>query len=144
MRWKEIFPKDIQPSADQMADYIGGESRQLWLSALEFMEKEYKIKPKFSYSICAGKPGWNIKLQKSGVSYGTFYPEENSFSILLVISYKLEQQMEAILTELTSKTADLYRQAGDYMKMGKWLMLQIKTADDLQDYKNIVLVKRAG
>jgi hypothetical protein len=144
MNWKEIFPKNTQPSMEQISEYIGGDAKKLWLSIFEFIEKEYKIKPKFSYSICAGKPGWNVKLQKSGVSYGTFYPEENSFSVLLVISYKLDKQMEAILPGLTSKIAELYRQAGDYMKIGKWLMFQIKTTADIEDYKKIVLVKRMG
>lgn len=66
MQWKEIFPSHVQPSMDEIAEYIGGEAKALWLTLMEYMEAEYKVKPKLSYSVCAGKPGWNIKLQKSG------------------------------------------------------------------------------
>lgn len=141
MQWCEIFPKDVQPTMGDMANYIGGEAKELWLSLIEDMTKEYKVKPKLAYSGCSGKPGWNIKLQKSGISFGTLYPEENSFSVFMVISYKLDPYMEEILLTLTTNMAELYNQAGDYMKLGKWLMFQIKDSSTLEDYKKIVSVK---
>lgn len=141
MLWKEIFPSDRQPSMDQISEYIGGEAKDLWLSLLEYMDKEYNIKPKLTYSICAGKPGWNIKLQKSGQTFGTLYPEENSFSVLIVISYKLAPEMEAIIPKLSTDTAELYKNAGDYMKVGKWMMLNVTDLIGLEDYINIVSVK---
>lgn len=141
MQWKEIFPSHHQPSMDQIADYIGGDAKELWLSLMQYMETTYKAKPKLSYSVCSGKPGWNVKFQKSGQSFGTLYPEENSFSVFIVISYKLVSSMEAILPKLSSNTAELYRQAGDYMKMGKWMMFQIKDMAGAEDYKKLISVK---
>jgi len=141
MQWKEIFPKDSQPAMEEIAEYIGGEAMMLWQSLLEYMETEYKVKPKLSYSVCSGKPGWNIKFQKSGQSFGTLYPEENSFSVFMVISYKLEPMMEAIIPKLSANTALLYKQAGDYMKVGKWIMFQIKDLAGVEDYKKLISVK---
>lgn len=141
MQWKEIFPSNTQPSMGDIAEYIGGESKVLWQSLLAYMETEYNAKPKLSYSVCAGKPGWNVKLQKSGQSFGTLYPEENSFSVFMVISYKLEPLMEAVAPELSANILEKYRHAGDYMKMGKWIMFQIKDLVGLEDYINLVSVK---
>jgi hypothetical protein len=141
MQWQEIFPQDTQPAMEDIAEYIGGDAKLLWQELMEYMEEEYKVKPKLSYSCCSGKPGWNVKLQKSGQSLGTLYPEENSFSVLLVISYKLEQKMEAILPALSADIAELYRQAGDYMKIGKWVMFQIIDSATLEDYKKLISVK---
>jgi len=141
MQWKEIFPSHIQPSLEDIAEYIGGEAKLLWQSLMEYMETEYKVKPKLSYSVCAGKPGWNIKFQKSGQSFGTLYPEENSFSVFMVISYKLDPMMKAIIPKLSANTAELYKQALDYMKLGKWMMFQIKDLAGVEDYKNLVSVK---
>ena len=141
MQWEEIFPSNREPSMEEISEYIGGEAMLLWQSLIEYMEAAYKIKPKLTYSVCAGKPGWNIKFQKSGQSFGTLYPEENSFSVLIVISYKLEPMMEAIIPKLSAKIADLYKDAGDFMKVGKWMMFQIKDLADLEDYKNLVSVK---
>jgi hypothetical protein len=141
MEWKQIFPSHQQPSMDEIADYIGGEAKELWESLMKYMDTTYKVKPKLSYSVCAGKPGWNVKFQKSGQSFGTLYPEENAFSVFIVMSYKLDPSMEAILPSLSSGIAELYRQAGDYMKLGKWMMFQIKDAAGVEDYKQLVTVK---
>lgn len=121
--------------------YIGGEAGSLWQSLLDYMEKAYKAKLKMTYSVCSGKPGWNIKLQKSGQSFGTLYPEKNAFSVFVVFSYKLDPVMEAILPALTPEMADLYRKAGDYMKLGKWLMFQINSTAGVEDYKKMMAVK---
>ncbi len=141
MQWQEIFTQDTQPTMENISEYISGEAKLLWQALMEYMEEEYKVKPKLSYSCCSGKPGWNIKFQKSGQSLGTLYPEENSFSVLLVISYKLEQKMEDILPALSTNIAEIYKQAGDYMKIGKWVMFQIKDSVTLEDYKKLISVK---
>ena len=57
MEWKDIFPSDNQPTMNEIAEYIGGEAKQLWQSLLEHMDAAYKAKPKLTYSVCSGKPG---------------------------------------------------------------------------------------
>jgi hypothetical protein len=141
MKWHELFPQEKQPTMEQISEFIGGKARQLWDSLIDYMDKAYKAKPKMTYSVCSGKPGWNIKFQKSGQSFGTLYPEQDSFSVFLVIRYKLDPLMEAILPMLTDETAELYQKAGDYMKLGKWMMFRISDEAGVQDYKKICEVK---
>ncbi|NLK88389.1 MAG: DUF3788 domain-containing protein [Clostridiaceae bacterium] len=141
MEWHELFPQEKQPDMEQISEYIGGSAAKLWDSLIDYMDKAYKAKPKMTYSVCSGKPGWNIKFQKSGKSFGTLYPEKGSFSVFLVVSYKLDPLMEAILPMLTPETAELYSNAGDYMKMGKWMMFRISDESGVQDYKKICEVK---
>jgi hypothetical protein len=141
MEWKELFPSDRQPTMDEITDYIGGSCKKLWTSLMDYMDKAYKTKPKMSYSVCAGKPGWNIKFQRSGQTFGTLYPEEGSFSVFLVISYKLVERMDEILPELSPDIRQLYIHAGDYMKLGKWMMFQIKDQSHVDDYKRLISVK---
>jgi hypothetical protein len=141
MEWKEMFPPDRQPTMEEIADYIGGEAKELWQSLMQYMKTAYKVNPKLSYSVCSGKPGWNVKLQKSGQSFGTLYPEENSFSVFMVMSYKLDSMMEDVLPRLSIDLAEKYRSAGDYMKLGKWIMFQIKDNAGVEDYKRLISVK---
>lgn len=141
MEWKDLYPQERQPSLEEIEDYISGEAKELWQSLFAYMEQMYQAKPKLTYSICSGKPGWNVKFQKSGQSFGTFYPEENSFSVFMVISYKLDPLVESILPQLTPRMADMYNQAQDYMKMGKWMMFQIQDETMLHDYKQLIAVK---
>lgn len=141
MQWKELFPSCKEPSMDEIADFIGGETKGLWLSLIKYMDSAYHAKPRLSFSSCAAKPGWNVKFQKSGQSFGTLYPEKNAFSVMIIISYKLDPLMKAILPDLSPAAAELYNNAGDYMKMGKWIMLQINNPTALEDYKKIMAVK---
>lgn len=141
MEWKDMYPQINQPSFEAMADYIGGEGRRLWDSLFDYMNSAYSTKPKLSYSGCSGKPGWNVKFQKSGQSFGTLYPEEGSFSVFMVISYKHEAEMEILRNVLSPEMRALYDNAQDYMKMGRWMMFRISNEADLRDYKLLMSVK---
>lgn len=141
MEWKEIFPKDHEPTMEDIANYIGGDAKKRWESLMDYMYKSYKVKPKLTYSACTGKPGWNIKFRKNGQSLGTLYPEENAFSVFLVISYKLDPILNSLIPELSPGIAELCRNAGDYMKQGKWIMFQIKDDAGVEDYKKLISLK---
>lgn len=141
MEWKDLYPQINQPSFEEMADYIGGEARRLWDSLFDYMNSAYSAKPKMAYSVCSGKPGWNVKFQKSGQSFGTLYPEEGSFSVFLVISYKHEAEMEILRNELSPEMRAQYDNAQDYMKMGRWMMFRVSSDTDLQDYKLLISIK---
>ncbi len=140
MKWNELFPGDKTPALEDISDYVGS-VKDLWLSLISYFDTEYKIKPKLTYSGCSGMPGWNIKFQKSGQAFGTWYPHQDAMYVMIVISYKLDPEMERILPELSDYTADLYRNAGDYMKIGKWMMLKADNERVFEDYKKIAAVK---
>jgi len=140
MSWNELFPADKEPSFEDISGYIG-KVKNMWLSLIAFFETEYKTKPKLTYSGCSGMPGWNIKFQKKGVAFGTWYPQKNALYVMVIVSYKLDKEMEKILPELSEYTADLYRKAGDFMKIGKWMMLKADNKKIFEDYKKIVAVK---
>ena len=140
MEWNELFPGSQEPSMEDIAQYLG-KAKGLWLSLFEYFETAYKAKPKLTYSGCSGKPGWNVKFAKSGQAFGTLYPGIDAFDVMVIFSYKLDAAMEQALPELTQYTADLYRNAGDFMKIGKWLMMTIDDEATLEDYKKMVAVK---
>jgi len=141
MEWKDLYPQINQPSFEAMADYIDSEGRRLWDSLFDYMNSAYSSKPKMTYSTCSGKPGWNVKFQKSGQSFGTLYPEEGSFSVFMVISYKHEAEMEILRNELSPEMRVQYDNAQDYMKMGRWMMFRISRDTDLRDYKLLMSIK---
>lgn len=141
MEWKDLYPRINQPGFDAMADYIGGEGRKLWDSLFDYMDTAYSAKPKMTFSVCSGKPGWNVKFQKSGQAFGTLYPEEDSFSVFMVISYKHQAEMEILRNKLSPEMRTRYDNAPDYMKMGRWMMFRISSVTDLQDYKLLMSVK---
>lgn len=140
MIWHELYSKDKEPNMNEIANYIG-DAKDLWLVLTSYIETTYNTKPKLTYSGCGMKPGWNIKYQKSGQAFGTFYPEKNSFSAMVVISYKLVGQMDEILPTLSNAMAELWSKADDYMRIGKWMMIQFTDQIQVEDYKKILAVK---
>ena len=140
MNWDELFPKNKEPSFEDIAKYAG-DIKDQWLSLISYFDTAYKIKPKLTYSCCSGMPGWNVKFQKSGQAFGTWYPHKNFFNVMVIVSYKLDKEMEHILPELSKYTSNLYRNAGDFMKIGKWMMLKADKKRIFEDYKKIVAVK---
>lgn len=141
MQWHELYPKTIEPTMENIRDYIGGEAAALWTSLLDECGKRWKTRIKPSYSVCSGKPGWNIKLQKSGVTFGTLYPEPGSFSVFVVIPSSADAAMREILSHLSPDLAQMYLQAGDYMKVGKWMMFRVLDRAGVEDYLRIVELK---
>lgn len=143
MEWHELYTQDVQPSPDEIADYIG-KAKGLWLSLTGYIEETYKVKPKTTYSGCCGKPGWNVKYQKSGVAFGTLYPQKDCFDIMIITGYKIDHLVEAVIDRFTPETAEQYRNANDYMKIGKYMMMRIDSPEKMEDYKTIIAVKMSA
>lgn len=141
MDWMELFPKQRAPEMRDIIDYIGGEASELWIALIEYMESAYGAKPKLSFSGCSMKPGWNVKYSKSGQNFGTLYPEEGAFSVFIVMSYKLANEVDA--APLSDDMRARWAVAQDYMKLGRFMMFAIKTREALDDYIALMSVKRA-
>ena len=141
MNWLNKYPKDQKPELDAFALYIGGQAKELWEQLLHHCMAELGIKTQLSFSTCSGKPGWNLKLQKKGKSFGTLYPDPGMFQVLIVIPYGLDTEMQGLLPYLSDFIREQYQNAGDFMKQGKWMMFPISTRDILDDYLKIVELK---
>lgn len=48
--------------------------------------------------------------------------------------------MSEIIPTLSENIAQLYKNAGDFMKLGKWMMFQIKDQERLDDYKKLISI----
>lgn len=139
MEWMELFPKDIEPSIEAIESYIG-EALPLYRRVTGEFEQVHKAKPKKTFSGCSGKPGWNVKYQKSGQSFGTLYPESDAFSVLFVISYALDPFMREEMSNFSPTFQRMYEEAQDYMKMGRFFMFQM-TEELAEDYVKVAKVK---
>jgi hypothetical protein len=70
-----ILDGSHMPAYDEIVDYINLPAQELWRQINHFIQQRYSATPKIMYSKCSGKPGWNVKYQKSGKSLCTLYPE---------------------------------------------------------------------
>jgi len=141
MNWNELYPKELQPTMDDVADFAGG-FKPVWLDLLSYFESAYKCKPKMTHSNC-GMPGWNLKFQKSSAAFGTWYPGRDAFEVMFIWSYKLDGEMTLLVPTLTSQLAEKITNAGDFMKNGRWTVFRAGDAETVEDYKRMCAVKKA-
>ncbi|HQL35613.1 MAG TPA: DUF3788 domain-containing protein [Bacillota bacterium] len=109
----------------------------------DFIQQIYKSFPRITYSVCSGRPGWNVKYQKSGKSICTLYPEKEGFVALVVVTLDLIPVIEALSGELTEETLQTIRSAKPFNGT-KWLMLQVKNDLQLEDVKQLIVLKQGA
>lgn len=135
-----ILDESHVPTYDEIVGYIDLPAQELWRQINHFIQQRYKASPRIMYSKCSGKPGWNVKYQKSGKSLCTLYPEKDGFVALVVITLDMLPVIEALSEELTEETLQTIRTARPFNGT-KWLMLQVKNDLQLSDVKQLLLLK---
>ena len=82
MNWFERYPKAIQPTLEEISDFIAS---PLWNGLCTWAEETYQIEPKVEHSTCSGAPGWNVKYRKSSRALCTLYPDEGQFTAMVTM-----------------------------------------------------------
>lgn len=138
MEWIKAYPADIQPTDTQISDFI---SSPLWEDLNSFLSESYEVEPKYSYSVCSGRPGWNVKYQKAGKSLCTLYPMENLFIALVVIGAKEEVEAEFLAPTFTEQVQGLMKTTGG-LAGARWLMIHVTDNETLDDVKRLIQIRR--
>ncbi len=141
MIWNEKFDAVHIPSYDDIREYLGV-GKTSWDEITAYIGEEYQVKPKIEYSKCSAQPGWNVKYKKSGKSLCTLYPMEGYFIALVVVGPKEEEEvnlgMDADL--FTTYVKELYNNTV-YSAMGRWLMIEVKNKDVINDIKQLISIR---
>ena len=137
-----IQNKAVVPTFEEITGYIERPARGWWQDLNGYLQEQYKSSPKIIYSICAGKPGWNVKYQKSGKALCTLYPETNCFVALVVISLDL-------VPLVRGAEKPFHPQILDQLQRGKpfngtyWLMITVDGEAALESVKDLIELKFA-
>lgn len=141
MKWNEFYNASRIPSLTDIKDYLG-EAEPLWNELTSYIEDTYQIKSEMSFSKCSAQPGWNIKYKKSGKSLCTMYPMEGYFIVLVVVGAKEEVEVEMALQagQFTPYVKGLI-QKPPFSAGGRWLMIEVKDKDVLEDIKLLLGIR---
>lgn len=137
-----ILDGSYMPDYDEIGSYIRPPARELWLLLNDFIRERYKAEPRITFSACAGKPGWNVKYQRSGKSICTLYPEKEGFIALVVVTLDLLPLIEALSEKLTPAVRDTVKGAKPFNGT-LWLMLRVDSPQALEDVKQLLILKQA-
>jgi hypothetical protein len=135
-----VHDRATEPAFKAIAQHIGEQGRYRWLDMTAHIENTYHVKPQMSYSVCAGKPGWNVKYKKSGRSICTLYPEPDSFVALVVLTALDIERFEMVKPCYSEELNRLF----DETKLFNntiWLMIRVDSDQVLQDVKRLLALK---
>ncbi len=138
MVWADLYSNNHQPTEKEVAEYI---NNPFWADLNGFLQSQYHTLPVYSYSVCSGQPGWNVKYQKAGRSLCTLYPMPGFFIALVVIGTKEEAEAELYLPSCDPYTRNLYQSAGT-LNGSRWLMIHVTSEKILDDVKGLIQLRR--
>jgi hypothetical protein len=137
-----IQNRENEPTMPEICEYITGEARTLWQEFVTNVEEEFQTAPKFAFSVCAAKPGWNVKYKKSGKALCTLYPEKDAFVALVVLGAKDMVMFEGVCGDYTPYVNQVYQE--QQYDGPKWLMIRIKDRETANDVLKLIKLKRAA
>lgn len=131
----------VTPELKEIREFISPEARSRWDEVNSFLQTQFNAFPRLAYSKCAAQPGWNLKYQKSGISYCTIYPQADVFTVLVVITLEMEEILLAMSSDFTEYTTELIKSAKPFNGT-KWLMINISDDAVLNDVEKLFLFKK--
>lgn len=140
---ERMMDKSTQPSDEDMVSWIGQPIAAAWIALRRFLTETYDIVPIFN---SGGKRyGWNLQYRISGRPLCEMYPEQGSFTALVILGkVELDQAMERIET-----FGSIVRQAlaeSPRYHDGCWMYIRVSNAlschQDVQDIAELILIKR--
>lgn len=139
MNWQEAYPKDKQPTMEEIHAFI---ESPLWNGLCDWTETAYRVEPKVEYSVCSGAPGWNVKYKAGGRALCTLYPEAGAFTALVTIGAKEAAEAELMLPTCTEEIRALYTQTRVF-NGARWLMIRVTSEQVLEDVKALIRLRVA-
>lgn len=129
-----------EPTYNEIVSYIDEPGKEMWQDINIFIQDKFKSSPRIAFSKCSGKPGWNVKYQKSGKSVCTLYPEKGGFVILIVVTKELATIIESMNSEFDLKIMQLIKSTKLFNNT-LWLMIQVDSEAIAKDVKRLLLLK---
>jgi len=133
--WSQTYGADQKPTFEQVESFVYS---PYWNEFIAWIEESYNVTPVIEYS--KEMSSWNIKYRKSSKSLCTIYPDESSFTVLVVVPPQMEDQAERLLTSLSEKTLGIFRRSRP-MAIGRWLMVPVTSRAGLEDVCKLIALR---
>lgn len=128
----DIQDISYMPTLEEISEYV---RNPVFDKFYKDVCEKYRTNAKIEYSKCSWIRGWNIKFCKSGKSLCTIYPNENYFTVMVVVGNKEKDRIEKLLSECTKEIQDIYRNTHEGNGQ-RWLMIELE--DDDKVYEDVL------
>ena len=138
MEYKKLLNKAVVPTENDIKNYIGTKV-ELWNTIHHYVCDNYDFKPELAF--WTKKYGWTIRYKKSGKTLCYFFPENNAFSILIVLGAKESEKVKSIENQLNSNVRDIFNST-EQLRDGKWIWIRVLEKSDIKSFIILLNVKR--
>ncbi len=140
---ERMLDKTKQPSDNEMIAWIGQPIAGAWTSLRQFLVDTYAILPVFNAG--GQRYGWNLQHRVGGRPLCEMYPEQGSFTALVILGkVELDQAMQRIETfgqTVRQALTDLPRYHD-----GCWMYIRVfdpvTCKQDVLDIEQLILIKK--
>lgn len=138
MKYDRMLNKAVKPSESEILRFIGSRA-DLWKNIHKYVNENYDFKPELVFF--TKKYGWTIRYKKSRKTLCYFFPEDDAFSILIVLGAKESEKVESIKKKL-NKTVKTIFENTEQLRDGRWMWIRILDKSDIDSLILLLNAKR--
>lgn len=136
---ERMIGRDLEPSKNQIFEFMGPKATKLWNNLHEFLAKNYDFQPELSY--WGDKYGWTIRYRKSGKTLTAFYPEKGGFTVQIILGKKEVEKLQSMRKELSPELVKLFDET-EQLHDGRWLWIAQPGIGTVEEIKTLIQLKR--
>jgi hypothetical protein len=130
-----FIEKRHRPEMKEMLASINSK-KGLWNDLERFLEENYRTKRDFAFY---GKNyGWAVRFRKAGKALLSAYPEEDAFTVQIILSQTLAEKASSL--KLGKNAKKVLENAHPFPE-GRWLFIKVNSSEDISDIKQLILLK---
>lgn len=143
MTHERLIDKNTQPSDEDMMTVITAPLAEGWTALRRFLVETYEIEPFLQFG--GPRYGWNLPYRKGSRPLCELYPEQGSFTVLVILGKKeLEQALERL--ESFGETVQKALVESPRFHDGCWMYIRLANPEtvqqDVQDIEQLILIKK--
>ena len=138
MKFDRMLNKAVKPSEKEIVEFIGNKAN-LWNQVHKYVNENYDFKPELTFF--TKKYGWTIRYRKSGKTLCYFFPENDAFSILIVLGAKESEKIELVKKKLNKAVKTVFENT-EQLRDGRWMWIRILEKSDVDSLTLLLTAKR--
>lgn len=127
------------PTVSEMKELIGNHKFKIWTELCEMIDSLYEMEHIWN----SGGKAWKYeyKYRRGGKTLCALYARENCLGFMIIFGKAERERFETNRENYSEVVQKVYDDATTYHD-GKWMMFEPDNSDSIQDFKNLLAIKR--
>ena len=135
--WDVAWPAHTKPEQGEIDRWVDS---PLFVNLQTWMVDTYGLAPSVEFSKCSMDRGWNLKYKKGSKALCALYVRAGWFTAMVTLGAKQVAELETLLPTFSASFQELYERTPPF-NSGKWLVVDVKEPEQLEEIKRLILLK---